>query len=151
MSHSFKKLAKKLYSYGRQGTIRATLPPTKPLFNRKLCLQRFLGLNKKDIETLSINMSMHIIQRLSQSLREERQRGRTAHWSYDINRHLALLQTLRNEQTILSRLNAKSPRKDYKIHENRSKHKKTATTTRHNTKQNFSINKHTQIQIDNQK
>ncbi len=33
--------------------------------------------------------------RLRSALRSERRRGRAGHWSYDLNRHLGLLQALR--------------------------------------------------------
>ena len=36
--------------------------------------------------------------RLARSLRDERKRGRAGHWSYDLNRHLALTQAYEAEK-----------------------------------------------------
>jgi hypothetical protein len=36
-----------------------------------------------------------LVLRLRAALRSERRRGRAGHWSYDLNRHLGLLQALR--------------------------------------------------------
>ncbi|WP_321506016.1 hypothetical protein [Breoghania sp.] len=38
-----------------------------------------------------------LVARLARALRGERRRGRAGHWSYDLNRHIALLQAYRAE------------------------------------------------------
>ncbi len=38
------------------------------------------------------------IAHLKRALRSERQRGRAGHWSYDLNRHIGLLQALKAER-----------------------------------------------------
>ncbi len=39
-----------------------------------------------------------IVARLRRALRAERQRGRAGHWTYDMNRHIALMQALAAER-----------------------------------------------------
>lgn len=39
------------------------------------------------------------LQRLARAIRDERRRGRAGHWSYDLNRHLALVQAFIKEQS----------------------------------------------------
>jgi len=39
-----------------------------------------------------------IVARLSRALRAERRRGRAGHWTYDLNRHIALSQALAAER-----------------------------------------------------
>jgi len=44
-----------------------------------------------------------IVRRLERALRFERRRGRSGHWTYDLNRHLALKQALASERAGLVR------------------------------------------------
>lgn len=39
-----------------------------------------------------------IVARLTRALRAERRRGRAGHWTYDLNRHIALVQALAAER-----------------------------------------------------
>lgn len=39
-----------------------------------------------------------LVARLARALRGERRRGRAGHWTYDINRHIALMQAYRAER-----------------------------------------------------
>jgi hypothetical protein len=52
-----------------------------------------------------------IVARLARALRAERQRGRAGHWSYDLNRHIALAQALDAERRRLEGLNRPSLRR----------------------------------------
>jgi hypothetical protein len=45
-----------------------------------------------------------LVARLARALRAERQRGRAGHWSYDLNRHIALAQALDAERRRLEKL-----------------------------------------------
>ena len=45
-----------------------------------------------------------IIARLDRALRSERARARSGHWTYDLNRHIALLQAHQAESEELARL-----------------------------------------------
>jgi hypothetical protein len=70
-------------------------------------------LTTKDAEshfkTLSGNDPGKILARLMRSLRDERRRGLAGHWSYDLNRHIALAQAYAAELQN-RRLNAVDPR-----------------------------------------
>ncbi len=46
----------------------------------------------------------HIVALLERALRAERNRARSGHWTYDLNRHIALHQALRAEEQRLARL-----------------------------------------------
>jgi hypothetical protein len=45
-----------------------------------------------------------ILIRLARGLRSERRLGRAGHWTYDVNRHIALAQAFRAERLALERL-----------------------------------------------
>ncbi|MGH6925497.1 MAG: DUF6477 family protein [Propylenella sp.] len=47
-----------------------------------------------------------IVARLESALRAERNRARSGHWTYDLNRHIALLQAHRAERERLTTLKA---------------------------------------------
>jgi hypothetical protein len=49
-----------------------------------------------------------IIARLERTLRAERRRGKAGHWTYDMNRHIALMQALRAERQRLKAAGIKS-------------------------------------------
>lgn len=49
-----------------------------------------------------------VVKALERALRGERRRGRAGHWTYDINRHLALARALREERARLAKLRARS-------------------------------------------
>ncbi|PTW57689.1 hypothetical protein C8N35_110168 [Breoghania corrubedonensis] len=42
-----------------------------------------------------------VVARLAKALRGERRRGKAGHWTYDLNRHIALLQAYRAERALL--------------------------------------------------
>jgi hypothetical protein len=48
----------------------------------------------------------HIVSRLERALRAERHRARSGHWTYDLNRHIALRQAFRAEAARLAVLTA---------------------------------------------
>ncbi|MDJ0931795.1 hypothetical protein [Breoghania sp.] len=43
-----------------------------------------------------------LVSRLAKALRGERRHGRAGHWTYDLNRHIALMQAYRAERALLS-------------------------------------------------
>lgn len=51
-----------------------------------------------------------IVARLVHALNAERRRGRSGHWTYDMNRHIALMQALAAERASLARLTETPPR-----------------------------------------
>ena len=50
-----------------------------------------------------------IVARLERALRAERNRARSDHWTYDLNRHIALAQAHRAEQEFLAELKTTAP------------------------------------------
>ena len=64
---------------------------------REKDLPRLTGLWPGEINSMDIKKRQQIIATLKNALRLERQRGRSRHWCYDINRHLALKQALTHE------------------------------------------------------
>lgn len=58
----------------------------------------------RDIDTA------RICQALARALRSERNRGRAGHWTYDLNRHIGLLQAFRAERARLARETHRRPR-----------------------------------------
>lgn len=71
------------------------------LFDRALYLPRVLpGFQEGD---LAPEARRRTLARLARALRMERQRGRAGHWSYDLNRHIALAQAYESERRRLVR------------------------------------------------
>ncbi|MFP3921677.1 MAG: hypothetical protein ACLFPA_10915 [Dichotomicrobium sp.] len=67
-------------------------------------LSRLIPLWPAEIESDDIAAAERVVRALARALRGERCRGRAGHWSYDINRHLALARALREERSRLMRL-----------------------------------------------
>jgi hypothetical protein len=61
-------------------------------YDRSLHLARLLPIGPDEIADQSAATRQAILARLSRALRAERNRGRSGHWTYDLNRHLALSQ-----------------------------------------------------------
>lgn len=67
-------------------------------YDRARMLPRLIALDLRELERPSGELDAHHRRRLERALRAERARGRSAHWTYDINRHLALLHALAAER-----------------------------------------------------
>ena len=67
-------------------------------YDRRLALPRLIGLDPRELAEDGPALRRRIVTRLAQALRAERRRGRAGHWTYDLNRHIALLQALQAEQ-----------------------------------------------------
>jgi len=67
-------------------------------YDRGLALPRLIGLDPRELAEDGPALRRRIVTRLAQALRAERRRGRAGHWTYDLNRHIALLQALQAEQ-----------------------------------------------------
>ncbi len=59
---------------------------------RRRHLPRILPVGPDEIADDSIAGRRRIVARLARALRAERNRGRAGHWTYDLNRHIALRQ-----------------------------------------------------------
>ncbi len=71
---------------------------------RGLRLSRLVPLWPAEIDAPGEAAAQRVVDMLERALRGERRRGRGGQWSYDINRHLALARTLREERVRLARL-----------------------------------------------
>jgi len=73
-------------------TIARTIKAGAEVYDRARDLPRLTGLAPRDFQTGTIEASMAILTRLERALRSERNRARSGHWTYDLNRHIALRQ-----------------------------------------------------------
>jgi hypothetical protein len=73
-------------------------------YDRALHLPRVLPLGPQEIADVSENGRRAILRRLARALRAERNRGRAGHWTYDLNRHIALSQAYAAERAALTRV-----------------------------------------------
>ena len=64
-------------------------------------LPRVLPVGPDELADVTIEGRRRILARLARALRAERHRGRSGHWSYDLNRHIALVQAYTAEQRLL--------------------------------------------------
>lgn len=67
-------------------------------YDRKLHLPRLLPLMPAELADDSPAATRTILKRLARALRHERNRGRAGHWTYDLNRHIALCQAYAGER-----------------------------------------------------
>jgi hypothetical protein len=75
-------------------------------FDRELELPKLIGIWPSELRDDSAEQAARIIALLRKALRAQRRLGRAAHWTYDLNRHLALVEALRSETARLIRRNA---------------------------------------------
>ena len=61
-------------------------------------LARLIALTPDELAAADELSSQSIVLRLARALRGERARGRAGHWTYDLNRHIALAQAYRAEK-----------------------------------------------------
>ncbi|MDZ4790181.1 MAG: DUF6477 family protein [Hyphomicrobiales bacterium] len=71
-------------------------------YNRDVQLAKLLPLWPHEIEDRSSGARLKITGKLRQALRAERRRGRAGLWTYDLNRHIALLEALAGEMRLSS-------------------------------------------------
>ena len=71
-----------------QAAVAAGIEP----YNRARHLPRLIPVEPKDLADQRPEARRAILARLARALRAERNRGRAGHWTYDLNRHIALKQ-----------------------------------------------------------
>ena len=71
---------------------------------RTRALSRLIPLWPGEISAADACSALKVVATLERALRAERRRGRAGHWSYDMNRHLALARALREERVRLAEL-----------------------------------------------
>jgi hypothetical protein len=73
-------------------------------YDRQSRLPKLIGLWPSELEDFSAEGTQKILTLLRKALRSERARGKAGHWTYDLNRHLALAESLRAEEAALRAL-----------------------------------------------
>jgi hypothetical protein len=72
-------------------------------YDRQRHLPRVLPIGPAELADTSAEGRVAILKRLARALRAERNRGRAGHWTYDLNRHIALAQAYESERRLLGR------------------------------------------------
>ena len=82
----------------RPGRIRAMRPAPPQRLDRRAALGRLLPLWPHELADESLQGRLRVVGRLRKALRAERRRGLAGHWTYDLNRHIALSQAYAGER-----------------------------------------------------
>jgi hypothetical protein len=72
-------------------------------YDRARDLSRLIHASPSELADRSPAAARSILARLARALRAERNRGRAGHWTYDLNRHIALRQAYQAEKARLDR------------------------------------------------
>ena len=73
-------------------------------YDRLSQLPKLIGLWPSEMQDYSAAETLKILTLLRKALRSERSRGRSGHWTYDLNRHLALAESVKAERAHLREL-----------------------------------------------
>ncbi len=76
---------------------------SRSAYDRSRDLPRLLGLWPEEVARLDTRGLEAIVARLAAAIRTERRRARSRHWSYDLNRHWALITAFDSECATLRR------------------------------------------------
>jgi hypothetical protein len=71
-------------------------------YERSRMLVRLLPVGPDELAGAEPETTRRIVLKLARALRAERARGRAGHWTYDLNRHVGLMQALKAEQERLA-------------------------------------------------
>lgn len=71
-------------------------------YRRAIHLPRLIPMIPSELADSSPAMRLAILRRLARALRSERNRGRSGHWTYDLNRHIGLAQAYAAERSALT-------------------------------------------------
>jgi hypothetical protein len=83
-------------------TLDGVIDTGRQTYERGRMLVRLLPVGPDDIVGSEPETTRGIVLKLARALRTERARGRAGHWTYDLNRHMGLLQALKAEQERLA-------------------------------------------------
>ncbi|MEJ8571331.1 DUF6477 family protein [Microbaculum marinum] len=86
-----------------RGPLTETIRAGADLYDRQRHLPWLARATPAELSSENPETILEIVERLSRALAAERRRGRANHWSYDMNRHIALLQALAAERQRLDR------------------------------------------------
>ena len=78
-------------------------------YERRRDLPQLTRLDPREIAGETVGNAETIVARLKRALRAERNRARSGHWTYDLNRHIALRQAYVAELERLRLMQAKAP------------------------------------------
>lgn len=73
-------------------------------YRRAAILPRLLPVGPGDLAPDTVPVARRLCRMLARALRQERARGRAGHWSYNLDRHIGLLQAFRAERAHLAAL-----------------------------------------------
>jgi hypothetical protein len=77
-------------------------------WDRERMLPRLIPVGPEELADRTPEGRLAILRRLAQALRGERRRGRAGHWSYDLDRHIGLVQALAAERRFGGRAAART-------------------------------------------
>jgi len=83
---------------GARRALRETLFEGCRRYDRRRHLARVIPVGPEEIADLTPHGRVAILRKLARALRAERNRGRAGHWTYDLNRHIALRQAYAAER-----------------------------------------------------
>ena len=72
------------------------------LYERAVHLPLIVAVGPDEIADRSLSGRRAIVRKLARALAAERRRGRKGHWTYDLNRHIALAQAYAAERRFLT-------------------------------------------------
>ncbi len=73
-------------------------------YDRQRGLARLLPVDPTEFRSSTLENTNRLCKLLARALRQERMRGRSGHWTYDLNRHLGLVQAYKAERRNLAAL-----------------------------------------------
>lgn len=82
--------------------VRAVVKIGAAAYDRRTMLPRLLPLGPQEVNAVGAPATRRFCALLARALRAERNRGRSGHWTYDLNRHLGLVQALKAERRRLA-------------------------------------------------
>jgi hypothetical protein len=83
-----------------QASLSALFEAGATTYDRRRHLARLIPLMPGELEDARPAARRAILARLARALRAERNRGRAGHWTYDLNRHIALRQAYVAERAL---------------------------------------------------
>jgi hypothetical protein len=98
--------------YRVEGAIARTLRAGAAIYERARDLPRLARLDPRELTAETVEGAEAILARLERALRAERNRARSGHWTYDLNRHIALRQAYLAETERLRALRKREPGRD---------------------------------------
>lgn len=87
---------------GARPAVEASLAAGTAVYDRRAALSRFHRLSDQTISSETPEAARQVVREIERALRAER--ARSGHWTYDLNRHIALLIAHRAERARLEKL-----------------------------------------------